>query len=88
MLDPQDESFDRRLATHLVSLYYRTGARVRAESIVSIRASVFCSLSLFVVSVFCSVGILFMLFPYLNFVLNSNFCSILYSRMIFSTFPP
>jgi len=33
MLDPQDESFDRRLATHLVSLYYRNSARPRAESI-------------------------------------------------------
>ena len=48
MLDPQDESFDRRLATHLVSLYYRTGARVRAESIVSNGTSVFY----FLVSVF------------------------------------
>ena len=35
MLDPQDESFDRRLATHLVSLYYRSGAKTKAESIVS-----------------------------------------------------
>ena len=35
MLDPQDESFDRRLATHLVSLYYRNGAKIKAESIVS-----------------------------------------------------
>ena len=25
MLDPQDEQFDRRLATHLVSLYHRHG---------------------------------------------------------------
>ncbi|XP_063694403.1 DNA replication licensing factor mcm4-A-like [Bolinopsis microptera] len=33
MLDPQDESFDRRLATHLVSLYYRNGAKTKAESI-------------------------------------------------------
>ena len=24
MLDPQDEQFDRRLATHLVSLYHQT----------------------------------------------------------------
>ena len=36
MLDPQDESFDRRLATHLVSLYYRSGARTKVESIVSL----------------------------------------------------
>ena len=26
MLDPQDELFDRRLATHLVSLYHQTEA--------------------------------------------------------------
>ena len=58
MLDPQDESFDRRLATHLVSLYYRTGARVRAESIVSNGTSVFY----FLVSVFSR-----------SLVLNCNF---------------
>ena len=26
MLDPQDEQFDRRLATHLVSLYHQSAA--------------------------------------------------------------
>ena len=37
MLDPQDENFDKRLATHLVSLYYRdiTRTQQRNESIVS-----------------------------------------------------
>jgi DNA replication licensing factor MCM4 len=31
MLDPQDELFDRRLARHLVSLYYRSQAEVEEE---------------------------------------------------------
>ena len=36
MLDPQNESFDRRLASHLVSLYYRNATRHQTESIVSV----------------------------------------------------
>ena len=35
MLDPQDEIFDRKLATHLVSLYYRTEDEKEQESLVS-----------------------------------------------------
>ena len=31
MLDPQDEQFDRRLATHLVSLYHRHSDEEEAD---------------------------------------------------------
>lgn len=31
MLDPQDEAYDRRLAHHLVSLYYRSEEQVEEE---------------------------------------------------------
>lgn len=34
MLDPQDELFDRRLAKHLISLYYRTEAEEEEELMV------------------------------------------------------
>jgi hypothetical protein len=34
MLDPQDEFFDRRLATHLVSLYYQTQEEEEEEHLV------------------------------------------------------
>ena len=34
MLDPQDEIFDRRLATHLVSLYYKTEDEKEQEHLV------------------------------------------------------
>jgi len=36
MLDPQDEMYDRRLANHLVSLYYRTTADAQVEELVSV----------------------------------------------------
>lgn len=35
MLDPQDEFFDRRLATHLVSLYHQTQEEEEEEYLVS-----------------------------------------------------
>lgn len=31
MLDPRDEAYDRRLAHHLVSLYYQTEEQVEEE---------------------------------------------------------
>ena len=34
MLDPQDEFFDRRLATHLVSLYHQTQEQEEEEYLV------------------------------------------------------
>ena len=34
MLDPQDELFDRRLAKHLISLYYRSEAEEEQEMMV------------------------------------------------------
>ena len=33
MLDPQDETYDRRLGRHLVSLYYRTAEQSEEESL-------------------------------------------------------
>ena len=36
MLDPQDELFDRRLATHLVSLYHKTKEEEEQASLVTI----------------------------------------------------
>lgn len=39
MLDPQDELFDRRLAKHLVSLYYQGADDLEQENIVSHRIS-------------------------------------------------
>ena len=35
MLDPQDELYDRRLATHLVSLYHQTQEQEDEEHLVS-----------------------------------------------------
>ena len=35
MLDPQDEAFDRRLARHLVSLYYTADEAQEDETMVS-----------------------------------------------------
>ena len=35
MLDPQDELYDRRLATHLVSLYHQTQEEEEEEYLVS-----------------------------------------------------
>ena len=35
ILDPQDEMFDRRLANHLVSLYYTTEEEIEEEEMVS-----------------------------------------------------
>lgn len=35
MLDPQNEIFDRRLARHLVSLYYKTREKEDDEILVS-----------------------------------------------------
>lgn len=35
MLDPQDEFYDRRLATHLVSLYHQTQEEEEEEYLVS-----------------------------------------------------
>ena len=34
MLDPQDDAFDRRLATHLVSLYHQSQERMKEEFMV------------------------------------------------------
>lgn len=36
MVDPQDEFYDRRLATHLVSLYYKTQEEEETEFLVSL----------------------------------------------------
>lgn len=36
MLDPQDELYDRRLATHLVSLYHQTQEEEEEEYLVSL----------------------------------------------------
>ena len=36
MLDPQDELYDRRLATHLVSLYHQTQEEEEEEFLVSL----------------------------------------------------
>ena len=36
MLDPQDETYDRRLANHLVSLYYKTQTEAARETLVCI----------------------------------------------------
>ena len=38
MLDPQDEFYDRRLATHLVSLYHQTQEEEEEEFLVSKRS--------------------------------------------------
>lgn len=35
MLDPQDEMYDRRLASHLVSLYFRGADEEEEENLVS-----------------------------------------------------
>jgi len=35
ILDPQDEHFDRRLATHLVSLYHMSEADAEEKDVVS-----------------------------------------------------
>ena len=37
MLDPQDETYDRRLAKHLVSLYHQTPEQEEEELMVSVR---------------------------------------------------
>ena len=37
MLDPQDELYDRRLATHLVSLYHQTQEEEEEEYLVSLK---------------------------------------------------
>ena len=36
ILDPQDEHFDRRLATHLVSLYHMSEQEAEEENVVRI----------------------------------------------------
>ena len=38
MLDPEDELFDRKLANHLVSLYYKSSEQEEQEMLVSNRA--------------------------------------------------
>jgi len=38
MLDPEDELFDRKLANHLVSLYYKSSEQEEQEMLVCIRA--------------------------------------------------
>ena len=38
MLDPQDELYDRRLASHLVSLYHISEREAEEEFVVSIQA--------------------------------------------------
>jgi len=35
MLDPEDELFDRKLANHLVSLYYKSSEQEQQEMLVS-----------------------------------------------------
>ena len=35
MLDPEDELFDRKLANHLVSLYYKSSEQEEQEMLVS-----------------------------------------------------
>ena len=42
MLDPQDEVYDRRLANHLVSLYYRGDEEVESEHLVSLQLTYLC----------------------------------------------
>ena len=37
MLDPQDELYDRRLATHLVSLYHQTQEEEEEEYLVGLK---------------------------------------------------
>ena len=51
MLDPQDEFYDRRLATHLVSLYHQTQEEEEEEFLVSKTRFFFY----FSVVVFCSI---------------------------------
>jgi len=36
MLDPEDELFDRKLANHLVSLYYKSSEQEEQEMLVSL----------------------------------------------------
>ena len=45
MLDPQNELFDKRLAKHLVSLYYKTRDEEEDELMV-------CEISLILLSIF------------------------------------
>ena len=42
MLDPQDELYDRRLATHLVSLYHQTQEEEEEEYLVSLIKLTMC----------------------------------------------
>ena len=42
MLDPQDEHFDRRLASHLVSLYHMSEVEADVESVVNNSSFLFC----------------------------------------------
>ena len=51
MLDPQDEFYDRRLATHLVSLYHQTQEEEEEEFLVSKTRFFFY----FSVVVFCTI---------------------------------
>ena len=51
MLDPQDEFYDRRLATHLVSLYHQTQEEEEEEFLVSKTRFFSC----FSVVVFCTI---------------------------------
>lgn len=43
MLDPEDEIFDRKLANHLVSLYYKSTEHEQQELLVTIIILHYCS---------------------------------------------
>jgi len=47
MLDPEDELFDRKLASHLVSLYYKDSEQEEQEMLVSSTSLSYFNLSLF-----------------------------------------
>ena len=46
ILDPQDEVFDRRLANHLVSLYYQGTEEQEQEYLVRLNITVYDALSM------------------------------------------
>jgi len=55
MLDPEDELFDRKLANHLVSLYYKSSEQEEQEMLVSQPCLTAFSLYFIVVQLlFCS----------------------------------
>ena len=52
MLDPEDELFDRKLASHLVSLYYKDSEQEEQEMLVSSTSLSYFNLSYFNLSLF------------------------------------